>query len=78
MNVTFMIRLFIGGIKLVLLWDTWVDNTNVGGQENLTNANEDEIQRDTAIQSASSSASKKNKFQNQALHYYFWITLNII
>jgi hypothetical protein len=46
-----------------------MDNTSVGGQENLTNANDDVLQPVSIFQSEPSYASKKNKFQDQTLHY---------
>jgi hypothetical protein len=49
---------------------TTMDNITVGGQENSANANDDVLQPVSTLQSEPSSASKKNKFQDQALHYF--------
>ena len=43
---------------------------SVGGQENSANANDDVLQPVNTLQSKPSSASKKNKFQDQTLHYF--------
>lgn len=47
---------------------TTMESTSVGLQEN--SANEDVLQQVSTIQPEPSSASKKNKFQDQALHYF--------
>ena len=48
-----------------------MDSTIVlGGQKNSTNTNDDILQPVSTLQSKPSSASKKNKFQDQALHYF--------
>ena len=49
---------------------TTMDNTSVGGHENSANANDDVLQPINSLQSEPSSASKKNKFQDQTLHYF--------
>jgi hypothetical protein len=49
---------------------TTMDNTSVGGQKNSANANDDVLQSVSTFQSELLCASKKNKFQDQTLHYF--------
>ena len=49
---------------------TTIDNTSVGGQENSANANDNVLQPVSTLQCEPSSASKKNKFEDQTLHYF--------